>query len=220
MQELERAEVVDDEKADAAENRLDAHHDDGPAARELRKRVRLKAEARVAEAHYRVEHRLVPVAEVRVERQREDALYYEHRTDDPADEAPEALYLPDPVGVHKRELANEREAPPYRDEEESAARHEPEAPELDEHHQDHLTGNGKLAPDVDDGEPRHAYGRKRREEGRDEVSAHVVCAAAGKRKEDRADHYQREKAERKGNAAFHFPKVPFSLSHTIQMDSS
>ena len=33
VQELERAEVVDDEKADAAENRLDAHHDDGPAAR-------------------------------------------------------------------------------------------------------------------------------------------------------------------------------------------
>ena len=157
---------------------------------------------------------------MRVERQREDALYDEHRADDPAYEAPEALNLPDTVGVHKRELANEREAPPYRDEEESAARHEPEAPELDENHQDHLTGDRELAPDVDDGEPRHAHGRKRREERHDPVSAHVVCAAAWKREDNRADRDQREKAEREGNAAFHFPKVPFSLSHTIQMDSS
>ena len=178
------------------------------------------SEAGVAEAHYRVEHRLVPVAEVRVERQREDALYYEHRADDPADQAPEALYLPDPVGVHKRELANERDAPPYRNEKERAASHEPKAPELDEHHQDHLSGNGKFAPHIDDGEPRHAHGRKRREERRNPVSAHVVCTAARERENYRADRDQREEAEREGNAAFHFPKVPFSLSHTIQMDSS
>ena len=220
VQELKGAEVVYDEKADTAENRLDAHRYDGPAARELRKRVGLKAEASVAEAHYRVEYRLVPISEMRVERNGENALYNEHRADDPADEAPEPLNLPDPVGVHKRKLANERNAPPYRDEEESAAGHEPKAPELNEYHQDHLAGNGEFAPDVDDGEPRHAHGRKRREERRDPVSAHVVCAAAWKREDDRADRDQREKAEREGNAAFHFPKVPFSLSHTIQMDSS
>ena len=220
VQELERAEVVDDEKADAAENRLEAHHYDGPAARELRKRVGLKTEAGVAETHYRVEHRLVPVAEVRVERHGEDALDYEHRADDPADEAPEALDLPDPVGIHQRELANERYASPYRNEKERATRHEPKAPEFDEHHQDHLTGNGELAPDIYNSEPSHAHGRKRREEGRDKVAAHVVCTAERKREDYRADRDQREEAEREGNAAFHFPKVPFSLSHTIQMDSS
>jgi molybdate transport repressor ModE-like protein len=34
------------------------------------------------------------------------------------------------------------------------------------------------------------------------------------------DRYQGEEAERERRAAFHFPKVPFSFSHTIHTDSS
>ena len=157
---------------------------------------------------------------MRIERHGEDALYYEHRADDPADKTPKPLDLPDTVGVHQRKLAHERDAPPYRNKKEGAARHEPKAPKLDERHQDNLAGYGKLSPDVHHRKPRHAHSRKRREERRHEVATHVVCAAAWKRENYRTDRDQREKAEREGNAAFHFPKVPFSLSHTIQTDSS
>ena len=134
--------------ADAAEYRLDAHDDDRPAARERGERVALEAEPGVAEAHDREEDRLVDVAEPHVVGRRAERLQDEHRPDHPADQAPQALHLLDAVGVHQRELAAQRKAPPDGDEEERAARHEAEAADLHEAEEHDLAGARRTAADM------------------------------------------------------------------------
>ena len=100
-QEAERAEVVDDEKADAPQDGLQRQRQHDPRiVLKSRQRIGPQGEARVAEPHDRIEDALVDVAEPDVEQHRAKPLDHQHRADDPADEALEPVDLRDPVGVH------------------------------------------------------------------------------------------------------------------------
>ena len=111
-QELEGADVVEDEEPDAAEDRQHRHRQhDGRILGEGRYGAGQDAEARVAEAHYRIEHAEVRIVQSHVKDCGADAFHHEHRPDDPAYEPLHAAHLRYAVCVHQREFAREGKTP-------------------------------------------------------------------------------------------------------------
>ena len=171
----------------------------------------------VAEAHDRVEDGEVRVLELEIVEDRAEAFDEKGGAHHPAHEPLQALHLGDAVGVHEGEFAAERKPPPYRDEEERAARHEPEAPDFDEREEGDLPRQRIFLRDVHDREPRHAHGGSRREE-RVEGSPPDACRARkGRGKKHGARRDKREKAYRDGKPVL---QTIFSLSHTAQAEIS
>ena len=101
-EEPEGAEVVYDEEPDAAEDRLERHHEKRERiVEERREGAGPYVEAGVAEAHHRIVDAFIDVVQPHVERGGSGNLYREHGAHDPAYEAAQALHLLDAVCVHE-----------------------------------------------------------------------------------------------------------------------